>query len=82
MFFPEGVERRARVRITAIPELLYKCFPFLVASQISEEPPFILGDDVNNILVKPVPVMLRHAAIPIPSLSDTYNTEAGEQNDK
>jgi hypothetical protein len=82
MLFPESVVGRAWIRIPAIPELLYKGFPFLVTSQISEETPFVLSDYVNHILVEPVPVVLRHAAIPIPSLSDAHNTEAGEQNDK
>jgi len=57
MFFLEFVIGGTRIRITAIPELLYKAFPFFVVSQVIEKPSLFFRNNVRNIIVEPIPVI-------------------------
>jgi hypothetical protein len=79
MFFLEGVIFGTRIRIPAIPELLYEAFTFLGGFQALEERPFFVGNNVSNIFVEPFLVILGQARFT--PLGDTHNAEAGDQND-
>jgi hypothetical protein len=53
MFFPRRVCFQTRTRIAALPKIFNEPVSLVIGRQLSEIGPFLLGSDVDDVLVDP-----------------------------